>query len=280
LIEPRIESSTASDGYVWKYRRYDPVGAPRGEVVALHGIQSHGGWYNASSSFLGEHGWGVSFLDRRGSGLNEQARGDCPSFRRLLDDIAEFMRPLRQRTAGPVVLQSISWGGKLAVALQKRHPGLCDGLILVAPGLRPKVRLRLGKRLSIALTRMLNPTKLCPIPLTEPELFTGNLVRQQFIRDDTLSLRQATKRFLFGSGRLDIYLQLARRRVRVPVLLLLAGQDRIIDNFKTRRFVKRMRKAKTTVIEYPDAHHTLEFEANGPPHLDRLLSWLATIAGK
>lgn len=273
MPDPRIESWTASDGYVWKYRRYDPVGTPRGEIVSLHGIQSHGGWYEASSSYLAEQGWGVSFLDRRGSGLNEQARGDCPSFRRLLDDIAEYIRTLRR----PVILQGISWGGKLAVAFQKRHPGLCDGIILVAPGLRPKIRVRLVSRLAIAWRKCIHPTKLFPIPLNDPELFTSNPVRQQFIRDDPLALRKATARFLFESGRLDVYLRLARRHVRVPVLLLLAGQDRIIDNDKTRRFVKRMRRATPTVIEYPGAHHTLEFEAAGLPHLSDLTAWLNRI---
>ncbi len=278
MPEPRTESWTASDGYAWKYRRYDPVGSPRGEVVALHGIQSHGGWYQTSSHFLAEHGWGVSFLDRRGSGLNEHARGDCPSFRRLLDDIAEFIQPLRERTAGSVVLEGISWGGKLAVALQKRHPGLCDGLILVAPGLRPKVRLRLPSRLRVLWKRLTDPKQLLPIPLNEPELFTGNRERQEFIRTDSLSIHDATARFLFESRRLDVYARLAKRRVRIPVLLLLACKDRIIDNTKTRRFARRMRRAETTVIEYPFAYHTLEFEADGPPHLDHLLTWLATVA--
>ncbi len=277
MPEPRIESWTAGDGYLWKYRRYEPSGPPRGEVVALHGIQSHGGWYETSSNFLADHGWGVSFLDRRGSGMNEEARSDCPSFRRLLDDIAEFMRPLRERTAGSVVLLGISWGGKLAVALQKRHPGLCDGLILVAPGLRPKVRLRLPSRLRVLWKRMTDPTQMLPIPLNEPELFTGNRERQEYIRTDPLTIHDATARFLFESRRLDVYGRLARRRVRIPVLLLLAGQDRIINNAKTRRFARRMRRAETTVIEYPYAHHTLEFEANGPAHLDHLLTWLATV---
>jgi spermidine synthase len=33
----------------------------------------------------------VFFLDRRGSGLNKPARGDTPTFRRLIDDLGEFL---------------------------------------------------------------------------------------------------------------------------------------------------------------------------------------------
>src|SRR5207244_195630 len=126
--------------------------------------------------------------------------------------------------------------------------------ILITPGFRPIVRMRLPARLAVLWKRVTHPTQLLPIPLNDPELFTANPKRQEFIRDDSLALHQATARFLFESGRLDVYARLAKKRVRVPVLLLLAGQDRIIDNPKTRRFIQRMRRATTTVIEYPEAH--------------------------
>ena len=86
-----IEEFTAGDGYRWRYRRFLPSGAPQAEVVFVHGIQSHGGWYERSCAELAKAGFAVSFLDRRGSGLNSQNRGDAPSFRRLLDDLAEYL---------------------------------------------------------------------------------------------------------------------------------------------------------------------------------------------
>ncbi len=64
----------------------------RARVVCIHGIQSHGGWYEYSCRRLAEAGFEVFFLDRRGSGLNAQARGDAPNFRRrLIEDVAEFL---------------------------------------------------------------------------------------------------------------------------------------------------------------------------------------------
>ncbi|HYV34666.1 MAG TPA: alpha/beta hydrolase, partial [Gemmataceae bacterium] len=76
----------------WRFRRYEPPGEPRGIIVCLHGIQSHGGWYEYSSKKLCAAGFRVYYLDRRGSGLNEKARGDSPSFGRLLEDVADFLR--------------------------------------------------------------------------------------------------------------------------------------------------------------------------------------------
>jgi alpha-beta hydrolase superfamily lysophospholipase len=265
---------TAGDGYRWVYRQYPAGGVVRGEVVCLHGIQSHGGWYEYSCGRLAAAGYNVSFLDRRGAGRNQAARGDTPGFRRLLDDVAEFLRPLRaKQPERPIILSAVSWGGKLAVALQKRHPGLVDGLVLLCPGFFPKVRPTFRERIRILGARLFRPTRLFPIPLSEPGLFTATPRWLDFLRHDPLALHEATARFLVESVRLDYYLGWAARRVVVPVLALLGGSDRIIDNQKTRAFLQRF-PGPTQVIEYPEGHHTLEFEPDPDRFIDDLLSWL------
>src|SRR5262249_40632961 len=118
------------------------------------------------------------------------------------------------------------------------------------------------------------PRKLYPIPLNDPELFTTTPRWQQFLRDDKLGLRQATARFLVESVRLDGYLHWVPRHVHVPVLMLLAGQDRIIHNDRTRKFLDRFASTDKQVIEYPDAHHTLEFEPDPEVYLRDLEQWL------
>lgn len=276
-----VEEFQASDGYRWRYRRYHAAETPRAAVVFIHGIQSHGGWYEHSCTRLSQAGFAVSFLDRRGSGLNSEARGDAPSFRRLLDDLAEFLQAQpRTSTRGdkvarlPVFLGAISWGGKLAAALERRHPGLIDGLMLLCPGFFPKVRPSLGQRLKIVLSRLFRPRKLFPIPLNDPELFTATPRWQQFLRDDPLRLHHATARFLIESVRLDGYLRFVPRYVHVPVLLLLAAQDRIINNAKTRTYVERFAARDKEILEYPGAHHTLEFEPDPEMFITDLIRWL------
>src|SRR4051812_20573083 len=155
-----IKTFTASDGYAWHYRHYEPEGQCRGSVVCVHGIQSHGGWYGASCEFLARAGYRVDFLDRRGSGLNTQARGDAPSFRRLLADIAEFVR---ERHADRPHLIGISWGGKLALTLEYFYPGLVRDMALLAPGLAPRVGPGAGQRLTILAYRIFAPRRLFPV---------------------------------------------------------------------------------------------------------------------
>jgi len=272
--DPTIETFRAGDGYTWKYRVYR-ASMPRAHLICLHGIQSHGGWYERSCRFLTEAGYNVHFLDRRGSGLNETARGDTPSFHRLLDDIEEYTTRLRDT---PMFVLAISWGGKLAVALQRRFAergqGPLRGLVLLCPGLCPRIHPSLLERLRIAFARLVRPGKLFDIPLNDPALFTADPARQEWLRDDPLQLHQATARLLVESFRLDRYVLRAAPHIRIPVLLMLAGQDRIIDNQQTRTLVETFATNERKIIEYPEAHHTLEFEPEPERYLNELRMWL------
>ena len=62
---------------------------------------------------------------------------------------------------------------------------------------------------------------------------------------------------------------------------MLAGQDRIVDNAQTLAYFERLASTEREVIEYPEGHHTLEFD----PEPDRYAAgscWLArsSSAGK
>ena len=152
---------TVSDGYVIHYRHFRPTDSPRGRVVFLHGIQSHGGWYGRSCAEIASAGFDVYFMDRRGCGHNREHRGDSGRFRRWLDDIAEFVKTLP--TDVPITLAGISWGGKLAAAFPHRHPGLVQKIALLCPGFFPKVSPGLFTKLRIARCALRRPTQMFPI---------------------------------------------------------------------------------------------------------------------
>jgi alpha-beta hydrolase superfamily lysophospholipase len=275
--DPLLETHLASDGYRFYLRRYPAGDHPRGRIVFLHGIRSHGGWYSRSCAALAAAGYEVIFPDRRGAGLNTAHRGDTPGFRRLLDDVAELLRQERlTRPWMPTFLAGISWGGRLACGVPYRAPGLIDGLILLCPGLCPLVVPTFGRRLAVTRARVRFPDRMYPIPLNEPELFTASPEWRHFIETDRHGLTEATARFLVGSTQLGIYLQRAVKRVTMPTLLMLAKKDQIVDNAKTKAFFATFGSADKTVLEYPDAHHTLEFEPEGHRWFEDFVGWLSS----
>jgi acylglycerol lipase len=274
---PAVETQVASDGYrihvaVWPVAEGTTI---RGRVVVLHGIQSHAGWYSRLGRFLAGSGYEVHFPDRRGSGANRTDRGHAPSAHRLLDDQAEYLQALRARDpATPIALAGISWGGKLAVLTAGRNPEWVDALALICPGLHPGVGVPLSEKLRIAWAWLTDRRKTFPIPLNDPALFTASPEGQAFIAGDRLALHAGTAGLLAASTVLDAMVSRITRKVRQPALLMLAGQDRIINNDRTLAYFNSLASTRRQVIEYPDAHHTLEFEPDPSRYARDLAGWL------
>jgi alpha-beta hydrolase superfamily lysophospholipase len=250
--------------------------------VALHGIQSHSGWFTYSSGKLAGAGFEVCFLDRRGSGMNEPARGHVVHFERLVDDVAQFLADARNRTCrppdAPVILLGVSWGGKLATVTAAHRPDLIDGLALLYPGLQARVRTRWDQNLRLSLAERLGiREKRARIPLDDARLFTGEPRWQKMIRNDPLALHDVTVSFLLANRELDRRLPMCPAAIRCPVLVMLAGRDEIINNAATARYVRQFAAKEVSLIEYADARHTLEFEPDRDRFIDDLIAWLGKV---
>jgi acylglycerol lipase len=273
--QPILSTWTASDRYPIHLATWPTERKPRARVVILHGVQSHGGWYHNLGRTLAEAGYETHFPDRRGSGANRIERGHTPSMGRLLSDLAEFLVELKATEPRvPLALAGISWGGKLAVITAGRRPELVDALALICPGLHPRVDVTRSERLRIALAYFVQPRKTFPIPLSDPALFTSSHAGQEFIANDPLGLRAATASMLAASSFIDRAVRRIPSKVHQPSLMMLAGQDRIVDNEKTLAFFEKLASKNREVITYPEGHHTFEFDADPSLYARDLIAWL------
>ncbi len=261
------------DGYR-AYGRYWGVDAPRGAVLYLPGIQSHCGWFEGSARRLWRAGLAVLQVDRRGCGRNREQRGHAESAEQLVGDaLAARDELLRRSGCSSFHVVGVSWGGKLAVAAYVADPAGVTGLSLVTPGLFPVMAASGSQRWAIGFAMLYEPLKLIDIPLNEPELFTTNTHWQQWIRDDELTLRQATASFYLASRRLDkLAVKLARSRP-VPIHLMLAGEEHIIHNDQTAALVRDLQWPHCRITTYEGARHGLEFTAEAAQFFDDLVGF-------
>ena len=285
MIEPSLREHVASDGYRLKFRHWAPVN-PRGIVIALHGIQSHSGWYDYSSRRLADAGFAVYFPDRRGSGLNGFQRGHAAHAMRLVNDVRALRElAINETVVGtvdsnaqlPITILGISWGGKLAAVVAALFPREFDRLALLYPGLVARIGPNWSQLLRLNLARTFEVVKHhIPIPLDDPALFTQVPEWQQFISHDPLALHAVSSSFLNAGRELDRELTTHCGKILQPTLLLLAENDSIIDNVAVRERVNRFGTHQLTTQVYPGARHTLEFEPNRDVVLADLIAWLST----
>ncbi len=280
--KPEIRTVVASDGYPLAVTVWPVVALPvKGHVVVIHGVQSHGGWYHRLGRTLAGAGYITSFPDRRGSGANQRDRGHTPSPRRLNLDLAEWLSCVKaDQPELPLALAGISWGAKLVVVAAARYPKLVGAMALICPGLHPRVGVSRLEQFKVFWAFLTNRRKTFEIPLSDPALFTANPQGQAFIAADPYSLRQATAGLMAASSFIDLLVKWCRRRVRQPALLMLAGHDRIVDNARTLDYFQGLASTDRKVIEYPEGHHTLEFEPDPSRYALDLVAWLDRTIGK
>jgi len=245
--------------------------------IYVHGIESHSGWFDEAARLLNRRGYPVFCLDRRGSGINRENRGFISGHAArkndLLEDLHLAVRELRSSgKVSQIYLIGLSWGGKYAVAYDVRHPREIDGLVLITPGIKPKVDLKPAEKAAVFTDAIFAPQRQHRIPI-QPEMFTTTPRFLSYITNDPLRLHTVSAAFLMQSRSMDKLLDQHGDESRAPALLFLAGHDRIIDNGETRRFFAHRQNLK--IIDYPDQTHSIQLDA--PERLTRdILAWVET----
>jgi alpha-beta hydrolase superfamily lysophospholipase len=267
---------TANDGVrlhflCWSSGRSPPWAV----IIFLHGIASHGAWFGETATDLNHQGVAVYAPDRRGSGRSGGPRGHLDRYERALDDVEEVVRLVSSEHVGtPLFLAASSWAAKLAVVYASLRPAPLSGLLLLGPGLLPRVNLSPGRRVRVIVGHLVTPTARLPIPLT-PALYTANPPYVDLIQTDPLRLLEATAQFFWETERLDRRRRHASARLRLPLLVLQGQDDKMIDVPKTRRWFARLGVQDKTYRAYPGAGHTLDFEPDRSRYLADLLGWLS-----
>ena len=270
---------TTHDGKELGYLAFRPgrMNPRRAGFLYLHGIESHAGWFDDAARQLAAKGYPVFSLDRRGSGINRENRGHVSGHVdrgiRLVDDVHRFVVLARQRgMVDELYIIGLSWGGKYAMAFDAAYPNEVDGLVLVTPGMKPLVDLTAGEKLGVVTDSVFAPRRQHRTPI-EPEMFTTTPRHLSYIRNDPLRLTTASAAFMMQSVRMDRLIKRLDDGGHPPMLVFLAGKDRIIDNEATRDLVTRAPDRSVKIIEYADQTHSIQLDAPGRMTRD-IVTWV------
>lgn len=273
-----LEIQLTLSGSYSAYARLWSAVEPHGAILYHHGIQSHCGWYEASARALCQAGYSVLQFDRRGSGRNSRDRGHAESAEQLIDDAHRARDELARLSgfANQHVI-GVSWGGKLAVAAYVHNPTGVKSLTLVTPGLFPKVGVSKAEMARIGFAMLYEPKRLFDIPLNDSGLFTANPDWQRFIETDPLTLRQCTAGFYLASRRMDRIVNRLAGSPPLPIHLLLAEDERIVNNERTATFVNGLGWDQSRIAWYSGARHSLEFESDPQIYFSNLIQFISQV---
>ncbi len=292
-----------SPRYRIAYTRWEPERVQGPTVVYNHGLQSHRGWFAQTASELSERGHPVYAFDRIGSGGSDpglaqrrgevvSARGHIRDWRLFLDTVERMLERARLDHPGnDVVLWGNSFGGKVVTAFAWDRAERLEALgvsrvVLTVPG---NFQRKTTMPLPFSLGRLLlsSPLARFSVPMVERDHDNG---ARWFVRPgpwfdaivaDELSLREVTRTFYLETARMDRFnsAQRATRRFPVPLLALMVRGDRMMDNEKMERYLRRHASDQTSWSFYrggPEEKHFLLFTEDR----DEALAEIETFLGK
>lgn len=246
-----------------------PAGWNEPCVIYLHGLESHTGWFLNLAEFLNSKGINIYAFDRRGSGLNKNSSRNFSS-RYISSDLKIFIDLVKKdHPRSRIFLIGLCLGGKIAVDFFSYHQDCLDGLILISPSLKSKLRFSLSDKLSI----LFRPNSMLRVPI-EDSMFTSNERYLKYIKNDSLRLRYIPAQHLLEIAKMDRHLKKASGNIRVPVLLMLAGIDEIIDIVGVKRWYKKLPSPDKTLKFYKGYHHLLTFEENASGVMEDIAVWI------
>lgn len=243
------------------------------QVLILHGIASHMGWYDALGAALAAEGVGAWIMDRRGFGRSGGTRGHVGSWRAWTSDVAEIAVHVRETTGKPVHALGVSLGGAIALATAVEHPGVLDRIVLSAPGLGAASALPTSRRLSIFVRALFAPRRLRPMPYGIDNL-TENPRWLDAMRNDPLRAKEVTSGLLFEVWKLQRFVKREARRIDRPVLAMLGGSDKVVSNRVTVSVLKATSSPHVDVEILAGAPHVIAASVPHDHTLSRVVPFL------
>ena len=257
-----------------------PATALRGSILLVHGLGEHSGRYRRLAGFLTEAGYRVRAYDHAGFGRSGGARGHIRRPMSLVDDLATVFEDFdavvhrEDHAAPPPLVLGHSLGGCVvarALTGGRLHP---TAAVLASPAVGQRAAGMQNAALRIAEflpERLTVPNGLPKSALSHDPAVAAEMREDPFCHD---RISAALAHFVFDEGEHAVA---DAGRVPCPVLLLIAGGDRVIDPAGERRLAAALPAATTRVEEFPGAYHELfnEAEPTRAFALDALRDWLA-----
>ncbi len=240
-------------------------------ILYMHGLESHMGWFQDMAQRLKMRGLHVYAFDRRGSGLSKEEKGHIDNFKIWMNDIEDIVLLIkRDHPKKKIYLMGICGGGRFAVDYTGYKPGSIDGLILVSPAIKTKVTLTPLKKIEVLLGSFLSPKRRMGIPLRD-DMFTTNARYIDYMKADPLKLHYLTARFYKELTLMDLYLGKKINKTNLPMLTVLAGDDKIVDNDAVAAWHNRLAVRDKTIKVFEGTCHFLPFQEN----LDEIVGYIA-----
>src|ERR1039457_225840 len=273
MTHPRELSLPAADGTPLFVADW-PIGsaAAAGDgIVLMHGLGEHCGRYAHVARFFNDCGFSVRTYDHRGHGRSGGARGDVPDADTLMQDAKIAVDDFAQNMSAPPLLLGHSMGGLFAADYATHALSPLRGLILSSPALR--IRLAGAQKLLLRVLGAIAPGFGIPNGLESRYLSHRQAVVEAYDSDPLVHAKISTRLLHAMLGAIE-FTQAHASTLGVKTLLLVAGDDRLVDAAGSDVFFRKLAPGIGTMHTYPGFYHEVFNEIDAGRVFDDIRAWL------
>ncbi len=276
-IDKTLEFSlSASDGtslFVrdWPLSLTDDKKPVHDGIVIMHGLGEHCGRYAHVARFFNALGFAVRTYDHRGHGASGGARGDSPDEESLLRDARLVINDFSKHLTAPPLLLGHSMGGLFAARFATAGLAPIRGLILSSPALALPMS---GMQLALLkVASVLFPGLGVSNGLKTKYLSHDAEVIQAYI-NDTQVHSKISARLLNSMLASMEYAHDHAPQLKIPVLMIVAGDDHLVDPEGSQRFFVRLPEETAQAYFYDGFYHEIFNELEATRVFDDVRTWL------
>jgi acylglycerol lipase len=234
-----------------------PEGEVRAVLLVAHGYAEHSGRYGNLIEAMVPRGFALYALDHRGHGRSEGPRGHVGRFAEFIADLhALRVRAEEGQRGKPLVVLGHSMGGLIAIHYLLSHASGVDGAVLSSPALGilnepPRVLRWVARILSWIAPRTSFQSNVAP------ELLSRDPAVGRAYADDPLVHRRASVRFFTEFKRAIRNAHGRAAEIVLPLLVLQAGDDRLVDARATESFAQKVGSERKELQLYAGFFHEI-----------------------
>lgn len=271
------EAVRVRDGAELPLHRWSPEDGPaRAVIVALHGFNDYGRFFDAPGTWLASRGIASYAYDQRGFG-GAPNRGIWPGAATLIQDLRDVVAVVRVRHPDlPLFVLGESMGGAVAIAARTSGGSLdADGLILSAPAVRGRATMpwyetaALWTSVRVAPGWAVSGRGLGIKP-------SDNIEMLRALSRDPRVIKETRVDAVHGLVDLMDIAQAAAPRLDGPVLILLGGRDELVPDAPVKRFLAGFgydEDGTRRVAMYPDGYHMLLRDLDAETVWTDIVAW-------
>ena len=249
-------------------------GRPRASIIAVHGLGSHGGDMKNIGEYFDEKGLAVFAPDMRGFGHFSGRKGHVMNFDEYNEDISNIIEQVKDQFPGRIVyLFGASLGGLLAIRYVVTYPKAVDGLILSCPSVSERLPIGKGTRIAASLLSLLNAKIYFDNGIDVDVLSRDPEVVKRH-KEDPLRFDKATPRFGHCGFKAVKQGWNAASMITLPVLMLQAGEDHLVDAEKNKQWFEMLASEDKTLNFYDGFYHEVFEEPEKDRVLNDINTWL------